>query len=69
MEHPEIAAQLGEQKLRNLAVTGASVVASGNIGCLTQLAATAARLDRPIKFLHTMEVLDRAYRGQSLLAP
>lgn len=69
LEHPEIAAQLGEQKLRNLAVTGASVVASGNIGCLTQLAATAARLDRPIKFLHTMEVLDRAYRGQSLLAP
>ena len=69
LEHPQIASQLGEQKLHALAVTGAQVVASGNIGCLTQLAATAARLNHPIRFLHTIEVLDRAYQGQSLLTP
>jgi glycolate oxidase iron-sulfur subunit len=61
VERPEVAAELGERKARNLLDTGAEMVASGNIGCLTQLQNHLARLGRPIPALHTVQVLDRAY--------
>lgn len=37
LDQPVIAASLGEQKARAVIATGADVIASGNIGCLTQL--------------------------------
>jgi len=44
LDQPEIAASLGEKKARAVMATGADVVASGNIGCLTQLRAHLTRL-------------------------
>ncbi|MBS1860609.1 MAG: 4Fe-4S dicluster domain-containing protein [Actinobacteria bacterium] len=61
LERPEVAAELGERKARNLLATGAAILASGNIGCLTQLQSHLARLGHPIPALHTVQVLDRAY--------
>jgi glycolate oxidase iron-sulfur subunit len=61
MDQPVIAAALGEQKARAVNATGASVVASGNIGCLTQLRVHLAKLGSPIKIRHTMQVLRDAY--------
>ncbi|MBS1678879.1 MAG: 4Fe-4S dicluster domain-containing protein [Actinobacteria bacterium] len=61
VERPAVAAELGERKARNLLATGAELIASGNIGCLTQLQRQLANLDHPIPTLHTIEVLDRAY--------
>jgi glycolate oxidase iron-sulfur subunit len=62
VERPEVAAELGERKARNLMATDPDLVASGNIGCLTQLQNQLARLGgRPIPTLHTVQVLDRAY--------
>ena len=58
MLQPEIAAQLGERKARNIESTGASIVAAGNLGCITQLA-TFTNL--PI--IHTVELLDWATGG------
>jgi glycolate oxidase iron-sulfur subunit len=49
---PEIAGQLKARKQGNIARTGAAVIASGNIGCLTQLG------DGAIPALHTVELLD-----------
>lgn len=57
LDQPEIAASLGEQKARAVMATGAEIVASGNIGCLTQLRAQLAKLGSPIRVLHTMQVL------------
>jgi glycolate oxidase iron-sulfur subunit len=57
LDQPEIAASLGEQKARAVIATGATVVASGNIGCLTQLRAHLARLAPAIQVRHTMQVL------------
>lgn len=57
LDQPEIAASLGEAKARAAIATGAEVVASGNIGCLTQLRAHLARLGSPIRVRHTMQVL------------
>ncbi len=54
---PEFAAKLKTQKLKAIAATGAAVVASGNIGCITQLSAA----DRPV--VHTVELLDWATGG------
>jgi glycolate oxidase iron-sulfur subunit len=57
IEQPEIAASLGEQKARAVTGTGAHVVATGNIGCLTQLRVHLARLGSPIRVRHTMQIL------------
>jgi glycolate oxidase iron-sulfur subunit len=62
LDQPEIAASLGEKKARAVIATGAEVVASGNIGCLTQLRLHLARLGSPIQVRHTMQVLRDSYR-------
>jgi glycolate oxidase iron-sulfur subunit len=49
---PEISAQLRERKLSNLERTKADIIASGNIGCMTQLAGGA------MPTVHTVELLD-----------
>ena len=38
---PEIADELRDRKVKNIAATGADVVATGNIGCITQIAGRA----------------------------
>jgi glycolate oxidase iron-sulfur subunit len=55
---PELAGQLQARKVANLKATGASLVAAGNIGCMTQIAAAA---DMPV--VHTVELLDWATGG------
>ncbi|MBB5689107.1 glycolate oxidase subunit GlcF [Roseomonas alkaliterrae] len=49
---PAIAGQLKARKQANIARTGAALIASGNIGCLTQLG------DGAIPAVHTVELLD-----------
>ena len=66
---PEIAAALGEKKARAVIASGATVVASGNIGCLTQLAAHLERLGSSIKVHHTFQVLRDAYTPQATAEP
>ncbi len=55
---PEIAAKLRDRKVSNIEATGASVIATGNIGCMTQI---GSGTDTPIA--HTVELLDWAYGG------
>lgn len=55
---PEIAGQLGARKAAALTRTGADLVAAGNIGCLTQIAAHAG-----LPVVHTVELLDWALGG------
>jgi len=55
---PDISARLRERKVKNLAATGAELIATGNIGCMTQI---GSRAGMPI--LHTVELLDWAYGG------
>jgi glycolate oxidase iron-sulfur subunit len=43
--HPEIANQLIDEKMQNIAATGADVVVTGNIGCLLQLEAAKRARD------------------------
>jgi glycolate oxidase iron-sulfur subunit len=61
VEKPDTAAQLGRRKAQNLLATGAELIASGNIGCLTQVQTHLRALGRELPVMHTMQVLDRAY--------
>ena len=54
----ELADRLRERKAATIAATTPDVVATGNIGCMTQL---AGALDAPI--VHTVELLDWATGG------
>ncbi len=58
MLQPEIAARLRERKLANVARMHAAVVATGNVGCITQLAAGEG-----VPIVHTVELLDWATGG------
>jgi len=55
---PEIARRLRERKIANILAAGADVIATGNIGCMTQIAGATA-----IPVVHTVELLDWAYGG------
>jgi glycolate oxidase iron-sulfur subunit len=55
---PEIAAMLRDRKLANIASTRPDLVATGNIGCISQLARGCA-----VPVVHTVELLDWATGG------
>jgi glycolate oxidase iron-sulfur subunit len=58
---PEIATRLRDRKVRNIETVAPDVIATGNIGCMTQIGAGTA-----IPILHTVELLDWAYGGHGL---
>jgi len=62
IDQPAIANQLGERKARNVLKTEAQIVATGNIGCLVQLRTHLAKAGAALPVVHTMELLDKAYR-------
>ena len=65
IDQPEIAASLGAQKVENILTTEPDLVATGNIGCLTQLVTQLSRrhetLGLPVQ--HTVQILRDAYQG------
>jgi glycolate oxidase iron-sulfur subunit len=62
LEQPEIAQELGIRKANHIIRLGVDAVATGNIGCYVQLRSSIADSGINIPVLHTLEVLDRAYR-------
>jgi glycolate oxidase iron-sulfur subunit len=63
LDQPAIASSLGKQKAEAAIATGAAVVATGNIGCLTQVRAHLEKLGSPVQVRHTLQVLRDAYEG------
>ena len=49
---------LRDRKVRNIEATGADVIATGNIGCITQIASGSG-----LPIIHTVKLLDWAYGG------
>lgn len=56
---PEISQKLKARKVRNLEATKPDVIATGNIGCITQIATGTE-----VPIVHTIELLDWAYGGE-----
>lgn len=63
VQQPELAAELGRRKAASILELKPDVVALGNIGCQVQIARYLKELGSEIPVLHTIEILDRAYRG------
>lgn len=58
MMQPDIARALRDRKVAAIERTGADVIATGNIGCMTHIAPATA-----IPIMHTVELLDWAHGG------
>jgi glycolate oxidase iron-sulfur subunit len=56
---PEISGKLKARKVKNIEATKPDVIATGNIGCITQISTGTA-----VPILHTVELLDWAYGGE-----
>lgn len=65
LDQPGIAFELGREKARRIRATKAEIVATGNIGCLTQLRHHLREIagDAAPPIRHTAEILAEAYRG------
>ncbi len=61
IEQPEIAYELGQRKADHILNTGAEAIASGNIGCLTQIQSHLESKGQPLPLYHTIKLLDMAY--------
>jgi glycolate oxidase iron-sulfur subunit len=66
MLQPEIAEELGQQKVQNLLNTGADLIASANPGCTLQISKHLKSQGRKIPVIHPMELLDYSIRGVKL---
>jgi len=63
LEQPALAAELGQRKAKNVLSVQPDMVASGNIGCHTQIQSHLRRQGSGVPIHHTIEILDLAYRG------
>jgi glycolate oxidase iron-sulfur subunit len=63
LTQPEMAGELLERKLRHIESTGASLVATGNPGCLLQILQGARQRKIPLRVVHPITLLAEAYRG------
>ncbi|MFQ6617928.1 MAG: (Fe-S)-binding protein [Fidelibacterota bacterium] len=61
--HYEESMILLERKVNNILKTGAEIVATGNPGCLIQLAYSIKKYGYPLKVYHPVSLLNRAYKG------
>jgi glycolate oxidase iron-sulfur subunit len=59
---PEIAGELQQRKVSSLMATSPQIIATGNIGCLAQIAAAVS-----VPVVHTIELIDWATGGPSPL--
>ncbi|WP_061933492.1 glycolate oxidase subunit GlcF [Aureimonas sp. AU22] len=56
---PEISATLRDRKVANIETVRPDIIATGNIGCMTQIGSATA-----IPIVHTVELLDWAFGGE-----
>jgi glycolate oxidase iron-sulfur subunit len=64
LTQPEMSERLGRRKMDHIEATGARVVATGNVGCILQIARKIKERGSPIEVVHPVELLDRSYRGE-----
>jgi glycolate oxidase iron-sulfur subunit len=69
MLQPEIAAELGKMKVKNLMNTGATLIASSNPGCSLQIKQSLEKQGQTVTLLHPMQLLDMSIRGETLTHP
>ncbi|XPM56282.2 MAG: (Fe-S)-binding protein [Leptolyngbya sp. IPPAS B-1204] len=66
MLQPEVAEELGQQKVNNLLNTGATLIASANPGCSLQILKHLQLQGKSVSVMHPIQLLDYSIRGVSL---
>jgi glycolate oxidase iron-sulfur subunit len=60
---PDAAGDLAARKVRNIAALAPDLVATGNPGCMIQIAAAAAQAGHTWRVMHPVELVDASIRG------
>ncbi len=63
LTQPEMSGRLGRRKADHIAATGATLVATGNVGCILQIARHLKERGGDVQVAHPIDLLDKAYRG------
>ncbi len=63
LTQPAMSERLGARKMDCIEATGAEVVATGNVGCILQIARKVRERGRAIRVVHPVDLLDAAYGG------
>ncbi len=66
---PETARSLGDRKVGHVAAVAPDVVATGNPGCILQMASAARRAGKTFQVLHPIELLDASVRADTIARP
>lgn len=61
---PDVSDAVLAPKLRNIAATGATLVVTGNPGCLMQIGAGLLRHGSEVRVVHPIDLLDAAYAAE-----
>jgi glycolate oxidase iron-sulfur subunit len=62
LAHRQMSLDLLDAKMREIAATGAAIIATANPGCMIQLEAGLRRHRLPGRVVHVVELLEEAYR-------
>ena len=62
IEHSDTAKALGQKKVSNLLATQPDIIATGNIGCLTQIDHHLKNREKRVPIVHTVELLDDQFQ-------
>jgi glycolate oxidase iron-sulfur subunit len=60
--HQDMAQELLDRKMNNIEASGATMIATGNPGCMMQISMGAKQRDIPLEVVHPIQLLDEAYR-------
>jgi glycolate oxidase iron-sulfur subunit len=63
LTQPEMSERLGRRKMDHIAATGAAVVATGNVGCILQIARKIKERKSTMTVAHPVDLLARSYGG------
>ena len=63
LTQPEMSERLGRRKMDFIEATGAEIVATGNIGCILQIARKVREHGDKMTVVHPIDLLDQAYGG------
>jgi glycolate oxidase iron-sulfur subunit len=61
MQQPELSQRIATRKVEAIRRSGAEIVATGNPGCLLQIRSALRAAGMPLKVVHPVELLARAY--------
>lgn len=64
--NPEMAEKLLQRKMDNVVATGATVIATGNPGCMMQISLGVRERGLPMDVVHPIQLLDEAYQAAGL---